>query len=254
MAGYFSEKTLDTLHRGRSRLKMQYIDLWGRYYSRSYRSERAREYAVHGFCRRLAMLLRAVDRVFEILPPELEDIPEREDVEDATIAIQSFVLNTFGCFDNLLWVWVFEKDVKEKDGSDLKPKDVSLGNKLVRGSFTDEFRAYIDSRQDWFNHIRHFRDSLAHRIPLYIPPYVVATENIDEHNRLERAAVEALNRPDIQEHDRLRSEQKKLARFRPWMTHSVYEQSPMVVFHGQLLADYNTVDEFGRTMLEELNR
>src|SRR5262249_35232990 len=119
LLGSGDEKTLDTLHPGRSRLKMQYIDLWGRYCSRSYRSERAREYAVHGFCRRLGMLLRAVDRVFEILPPELEDIPEREDVEDATIAIQSFVLNTFGCFDNLLWVWVFEKDVKEKDGSDL---------------------------------------------------------------------------------------------------------------------------------------
>src|SRR5262249_61938259 len=72
LLGSGDEKTLDTLHPGRSRLKMQYIDLWGRYCSRSYRSERAREYAVHGFCRRLGMLLRAVDRVFEILPPALE--------------------------------------------------------------------------------------------------------------------------------------------------------------------------------------
>jgi len=38
------------------------------------------------------------------------------------------------------------------------------------------------------------------------------------------------------------------------MTHSLFEQSPSVVFHGQLLADYNTVDEFGRKMLAELDR
>jgi hypothetical protein len=63
-----------------------------------------------------------------------------------------------------------------------------------------------------------------------------------------------MQRGDHAEHDRLRVEQEKLGQFRPWMTHSLFEQSPCVVFHPQLLADYVTVDEFGRTMLEQLDR
>jgi hypothetical protein len=81
LTGYFSQKTLDELHLGRLQIREQFVVLNGRYHSRSYKSERAREYAVHGFCRRLGTLMRAVDRVYEVLPPEREDIPEREDVD-----------------------------------------------------------------------------------------------------------------------------------------------------------------------------
>jgi hypothetical protein len=77
---------------------------------------------------------------------------------------------------------------------------------------------------------------------------------VDEFNRLERASGEALQRADFPEYDRLQSEQKKLGEFRPWMTHSQFESAPSVVFHSQLLVDYVTLDEFGRTMLEELGR
>lgn len=58
----------------------------------------------------------------------------------------------------------------------------------------------------------------------------------------------------FKEYDQLRSEQKKLGMFRPWMTPSQHENAPSVVFHSQLWADYVTIDEFGRTMLEELDR
>ncbi len=165
--------------------------------------------------RRLGTLVRAIEQVYEILPPEREDIPERGEVVDATIAIQSFVLNTFGCLDNLAWIWVYEKDIKGKDGNELDPKRVGLGSKEVRISFTDEFRAYLDSRQKWFENLKNFRDSLAHRIPLYIPPYIVTPANVDEYNRLEQASGEALQRADFEEYDRLQSEQKKLGLFRP---------------------------------------
>jgi hypothetical protein len=254
MAGYFSEKTLGDFQRGREQVHWQFAELRKRFITRTYKSERAREYANHGFSRRLGTLVRVIDQVYTILPPEREDTPERDDVMDATIAIQSFVLNTFGCLDNLARIWVYEKAVRGKDGKELDRRCVGLGNKDVRGSFTDEFRAYLDSRQKWFESLRDFRDSLAHRIPLYIPPYVVSSENTEEYKRLEEASGQALKRLDTAAYDRLQSEQARLGRFRPWMTHSLYEQSPSIVFHSQLLADYVTVDEFGRTMLAELDR
>jgi hypothetical protein len=256
MAAYFSAENVAALNRGREEVQRQFAELRERYISRKFKSDRAREYAMHGFCRRLGTIVRAVDQVYEALPPEREDIPERDEVVDATIAIQSFVLNTFGCLDNLAWIWVCEKNVKREDGTELDPKWVGLGKgyKQVRVSFSNEFRSYLESRQTWFDYIKSFRGSLAHRIPLYIPPYIVTPETVDEYNRLEQASGEALQRADFHEYDRLQSEQKKCGMFRPWMTHSRHEDAPAVVFHSQLLADYATIDEFGRTMLEELDR
>jgi hypothetical protein len=74
------------------------------------------------------------------------------------------------------------------------------------------------------------------------------------YNRLERAVDEAFQKGDVEAYDRLRAEQEKLGRFRPWMTYSCFEEAPSVVIHMQMLSDYVTVDEFGRTMLDELNR
>jgi hypothetical protein len=254
MAGYFSAEHLVRLEQGRLEVHTQFADLRERFLIRTYNSDRAQEHARHGFSRRLGTLVRAIDLVFETLAPKREDIPERDEVISATIAIQSFVLNTFGCLDNLAWIWVYEKNVKAKDGKELDPKKVGLGSRDVRRSFTNEFRAYLDSRQDWFEFLKDFRDSLAHRIPLYIPPYIVTPETVEEYNRLEKAIGEAIRLRKYDEHDRLRLEQDKLGRFRPWMTHSRFEEAPSVVFHTQMLADFVTVDEFGRTMLEELDR
>ena len=65
-----------------------------------------------------------------------------------------------------------------------------------------------------------FRDSLAHRIPLYIPPYVIDEAAAEQHKVLDGAAVAAALAGDQAEYDRLRDEQRALGRFRPWMTHS----------------------------------
>jgi hypothetical protein len=256
MVGYFSEDALQKLTVGRAEVHQQFAQLTEKYFTRQYKTERGREFAFHGFVRRLGTLVRAVEQVFEILPPEREDIPERNEVVDATIAIQSFVLNTFGCLDNLAWIWVYEKGVMNDNGTKLSPKKIGLGKnyKQIRRSFSKQFIAYLESRADWLDHIIDFRDALAHRIPLYIPPYIVSEKNHEEYNRLEQAKGEASKRADHEEYDRLELEQKKLGVFRPWMTHSQFEGAPSVVFHLQLLRDYVTIDEFGYTMLEELGR
>jgi hypothetical protein len=212
MGGYFSAEGVATLHSGRGEVHSQFASLREHYFLRAFKSARAREYAMHGFCRRLGTLIRAIDQVYELLPPQREDIPAHDEVVDATIAIQSFVLNTFGCLDNLAWIWVCEKEVKGEDGLELDPKWVGLGkrNRQVRKSFSSEYCAYLNSRQSWFDHIKEFRDALAHRIPLYIPPYIVPPQYQDEYNRLEEASGEALRRADFAQYDRLQSEQKQI--------------------------------------------
>jgi hypothetical protein len=64
--------------------------------------------------------------------------------------------------------------------------------------------------------------------------------------------TEAAKKGDFAEYDRLSAAQLQLGRFRPWVQHSFEEKAEPVVFHAQMLSDFNTVDEIARTMLTEL--
>jgi len=257
MTTYFSEKQLAEMRLHRRTVLSRHASLQGRFMSRRYKTERGKEFALQGFGRRMGIIARAIEQVFTILPPEREreDVAARDDVVDATIAFHAFVLNVVGCLDNLAWVWVCEKPVRAKNGAELEPRAVGLWKKhaQVRGSLSIGFREFLDSREPWFEHIRGFRDSLAHRIPLYVPPYGVRHSRADEHRRLEEEATDALNRLDVDSYDRARAEQENLADFLPLMTHSFHEEATPIFFHSQLLADYATIDEFGWKMLAELD-
>ena len=71
---------------------------------------------------------------------------------------------------------------------------------------------------------------------------------------LEGRMAEAARQNDFEEHDRLAQEQKSLVKYIPQMTHSFEENAKVVVFHPQMIADFNTVEELGRKMLKELDR
>jgi hypothetical protein len=119
MANYFSARRIAELNAGHEEVYRQFKDLQERLCLRTYKSDRGAEYAKHGFCRRLETLVRTIDQVYELLPPAQEEIPDRENVVDATIAIQAFTMNSFGCLENIAWIWLYEKNVKNGDGTEL---------------------------------------------------------------------------------------------------------------------------------------
>lgn len=215
-------------------------------------SARSREYILHGFLRRLGILQRCVQNVYSIYPPERSDIPSRNECVDLAINLQSFVFNVFGCIDNLAWVWATERRLTVEAGGALRPMDISLQRKLLRKTLPKDLCQYLDSLKDWFCYMENFRHALAHRVPLYVPPYTVTSSNFDKHNDLEKCKSAAIQQRDFDEYERLDAEQTQLGRFTPAMTHSQSEGSGSVLFHPQVLADWNTVAEIADKVLAQL--
>lgn len=189
--GYFGKEALDELTKGRAELQPALRKLKAAYAGRTYAKDQAREYAQHGLCRRLSAMVHAIETVFELLPPDLDAIPELVTVMDATACIQNFVMNAFGCLENLAWIWVLEKNVRGKAGAELGRHDVGLGKPYVKKSFSPEFKAFLDGNRDWLGNLISFRDGLAHRIPLYIAPYVIEEAAAEQHKTLGVAAIAA---------------------------------------------------------------
>jgi hypothetical protein len=216
----------------------------------------AQEYARHGFVRRIHTLMRALARIFEVLPPDVAEIPERDTVLDATINVQAFVFNTFGCLDNLAWTWVAERGARSRKGRTLRPSQIGLGpnSEEVRASFSPGFRAYLDGFEAWFRHLENFRHALAHRIPLYIPPHTIPTNLEDEYNRLEVASAAAMAAGDRATYFKCRSKQFRLGVFQPMILHSLSQHSATIWLHPQVLTDFNTVEDIAQKFLDELRR
>jgi hypothetical protein len=220
------------------------------YTGHRFKNELAREYAQHGFTRRVGTLHRCLVNLFKIIPPGAVKIPTRTKLYDSQIQIQSFIANVFGCVDNLAWVWVYERELNSK----IKRTQVGLrkSNTQLRSSLSAEFRKYLESLDNWFGYLTEYRDALAHRIPLYVPPGGVPPRNIDAYNDLMLRINAALNRLDTSEYDRLSTEQSRLLVFQPLMTHSIHETTAHYAFHVQMLADFLTVEELGMKLLSEL--
>jgi len=248
---YYTPASLVEIRRGLAKVKPDYVRLLIEFNELKLSNDNAKEYALHGFGRRLSMLHQCIQNTFSICPPETQALSDYER-RNLTINIQCFIFNLYGCLDNLAWVWVHEKQIKDKKGNALSKRLVGLTSRyeIVRSSFSQDFQDYLASRDSWLEqHLVDLRDSLAHRIPMYIPPSVV---NKTVHDDLESRKAEALKNHDIEEYERLDLEQKSSAQFRPWITHSFSEHSKPRIIHPQVLNDWVTLVEFSEKFLDEI--
>ncbi|MCA6114647.1 hypothetical protein J6524_06900 [Bradyrhizobium sp. WSM 1738] len=172
-------------------------------------------------------------------------------LHDAQINIQAFFANVYGGIDNLAWVWVYESGLSgriHRNRVGLRAKHTE-----VRATLSTHLQAYLQEVDPWLDYLVEYRDALAHRIPLYIPPGGVPTKNVDLYHDLSRRMTDALSvRGDGFEYERLSAEQKKLLVFEPLITHSIKETTAHFAFHVQMLADFGVVEEIGYKMLDEL--
>ena len=122
----------------------------------------------------------------------------------------------------------------------------------MRATLSEDFRNYLKTLDAWFAHLTDLRHALAYRIPLYIPPYVIETKDEVAYKDFEIKMAEAAKKHDFTDYDRLSLSQLKLRRFH--RGYSFDEKAEPVVFHAQMLAYFNTVDELGRKVLEQFAR
>ncbi|HBM87410.1 MAG: hypothetical protein P1U69_11160 [Parvibaculaceae bacterium] len=252
----YSENQIDELLMNASGVAQRANEVMLQYCFRDFKNEKAREFARHGFARRILTLARCVERVFEVIPPNQIEIPHRESVKDAEVYIQTMLFNVFGCIDNLAWIWVLETGVSRPDGKPLKPVDIGLrpNNKRVRRSFSIEFQHYLASCNEWFEYLEGYRHALAHQIPPYIPPYMIDPTQADEYRSLGEKASHAFEDGDLAKYEDLQAEQMNLAHFDPVVAHSLFDGDRPVRFHPQVIADFMTVDELSRRIAQELGQ
>ena len=247
----YSEEELQGLEEQFLGLQGKCNDLCSSYLEREFRNDQAKEFVCHGLCRRMSLMTRCIEKVFEVLPPDCQDVPDSDVIHDVTVHLQAFVFNTYGCLDNLAHIWILENNVKEENGRPIRREWVGLGrkNKAVWASLPEVFTDYLLEIGDWYDNVENFRHALAHRIPLYIPPGYLTDEKAAEYNDIQIGINDAVGERDFEAAERLEHEQAALLSFHPIATHSFDENSKMLYFHAQMLSDFHTVREIACRLL-----
>jgi hypothetical protein len=96
-----------------------------------------------------------------------------------------------------------------------------------------------------------YRDSLAHRIPLYVPPALMTDDDHRAFNEADRNLWEAIKRRDQVEIDRLEKEKDNIGAPAFFVVHAFGDAAP-IRFHPQMLADAMTIYDLSEHCMAEI--
>jgi len=211
------------------------------------KNKKSHEYLLEGVSRRLGILARCIRNIFRIFPVEKKDLLSRDDLTDLAINLHAFVVNISGIIDNLGWVFVYENDLfgSPKEGK-IDKNGVGLFNKKTQAHLGPDLNTYLksDRMKTWYTeYSKNYRDALAHRIPLYVPPSALNKKEKEEYMLLEKQLWDYSSSETISQHDQIRKKQSQLGQPCRLIMHSFGEKSKFIFFHPQVIADFMTIEE-----------
>ena len=195
----------------------------------------------------MKLLRRCLSNVFVLFPPSTAKPLPSDDLDEVQISLHAFVMNLYGLFENLAWAFVLRHDLEAKIGD---RRGIGIFLKSTQQHLPSVLNTYLTSKTmvTWHkDYLKNYRDALAHRIPLYIPPSVFTPEEGERFNALEQEKLDCLNSRNLDRFDQIRVEQAALGSPCFMFLHSFEgEGSPKPVqLHPQMLCDAKTVLEFG---------
>lgn len=213
----------------------------------------ARKFLAHGVGRRLSILKRSCEAIFEIFPPERDSVLNRGEVTEVQIYLHAFVMNLFGVFDSWAWAFVHFHDLAETIG---RPTNVGMFRDETRRHLPPRLREYLEDPEisSWHrDYLKSYRDALAHRIPLYVPPASYSQADQLRHRQLENEKARLFGEQRWDELDAVWDEQDQIGDPCAVFLHEVEpgRRSQPVYFHPQILSDGITVVDFGNTFYGE---
>jgi hypothetical protein len=213
--------------------------------------EKARQHMTQGVGRRLGAMRRSMGKIFALFPPSQTQPLPRETLEDVQIYLQAFVINLYGVFDNWAWAFVFRHELLPQIGGRM---NVSLFKDSTQRYLTSPLRNYLvsDTIAAWHeDYLKGYRDALAHRIPIYVPPAAWSEEDKVRYSQLEDEKIACIQAREWERLEVVWAEQDVVGKACPLFMHEYSDEmnARPVFLHPQLICDGGAVVEFGKLFL-----
>jgi hypothetical protein len=209
------------------------------------------EHMLHGVSRRIMVLKRSVENIFDLFPPSTTKPLPTDTLSDVQINLHAFVMNLYGVFENWAWAYYHRHDLQ---GEIRDRRQVGMFSTTMSPYLPRVIREYLSSEvmAAWQrDYLKNYRDALAHRIPLYIPPANFTSEESERYSLLEVEKLSSLRARDLIRFEGICLEEESIGVASPMFMHSFSEGGEVkaILLHPQVLSDSNTVVEFGTKFL-----
>ena len=249
----YSQKTLDDLTEHQISLKeqMQRLMLDCIQQGQALPESLAREHMVRGAGRRLGILIHSTESIFALFPLSTTKPLHRDALADIQVHLHAFLMNLYGVFENWGWAFVLRHDLEAAvEGR----RGIGLFNRKTQRFLPPALRDYLVSGAvpEWHEkYLKNYRDALAHRMPPYVPPSELTSEEGKRFNELEAEKLYCLKNRDLERLDRVNAEQADIGRPSWTFLHAFSEVEPPrpLLLHGQLLTDSMGLVECGRLFM-----
>ncbi|MBW2655591.1 MAG: hypothetical protein JRC91_11855 [Deltaproteobacteria bacterium] len=247
---FFKQDHVDKIKSEFTLINSRYVDikikLWELH--NRLKTEKAKEYLSHGVMRRLGIMMRSIKNVFTIFPIERNTLLSTSELSDVDINLHAFIVNIFGLLDNLAWVWIHEKQL----ANEIHQMNVGLYKTKTQKHLTEEFCRYLNSdrMKKWYNeYLRNYRDTLSHRIPLYVLPKALTPKQVSQVKQIENKIADCYKLRNWDMVEKLREESDRIGDVCFLVSHASSENFP-IILHAQLIADFNTIEEIVKKYCE----
>lgn len=214
---------------------------------RSVSDQATREYLQRGVGRRLNVIQLALGRIYELFPPARRKPLAKATLSEVQVYLHAFVINLSGIFDCWAWAFVLRHGLLARIGG---PRNVGMFRAQTQRFLPAELHLYVTTEpiKSWHqDYLKSYRDALAHRIPLYIPPSVYSPGDAARHQELDIQIGELLRARNASEAERVMDEQEQLGEACLVFLQELSSDpnSKPVWLHPQLNSDAAAVLEFG---------
>ncbi|HFT6992569.1 TPA: hypothetical protein ACGRQA_001883 [Stenotrophomonas maltophilia] len=199
---------------------------------------KAQEQMGQGVGRRLTTMLEATNAVFSLIPPSNTRVT-RDALKNATINLQAFLIHTVGIMDNMAWAYVYWHGIEQQ----IYRNDVDLFKTKMQERLPIRLTDHLNSPNltSWRDtYLKPYRDSLAHRIPPYIPE----THTPEEARKLQDLERRIQTASEAADWDGALMLQEKMGAIQGHgylMVSSFAPSTGPVLLHPQMLNDFETI-------------
>ncbi|OLO12639.1 hypothetical protein BTW10_04025 [Chromohalobacter japonicus] len=212
---------------------------------------RVREHLLHGVARRIDVIGRTINNIFKRFPPDTDRPLAKDSLSDVQINMHAFVMNLYGVFDNWAWAFVYRHALENQ----IPRRGVGLFQNRTTRYLPSVLQRYLGSQDitAWHeDYLKSFRDALAHRVPLYVPPAEFTPGEGERYNLLESKKVGLIKAMEWERLDQIWAEQAEIGRPSFCFIHSYSEdeEPKTILLHPQILSDGMAIVELGNMFIE----
>lgn len=214
----------------------------------SLKNDQARIYLLHGAGRRLGTMFHCFRAIVHTAHEGRKEPLSHEEQQNLSRDLNLIYMNLRGVLDNFAASFLYERAPNVA----LDRLHIDLFSKIYRKEVPafSEIKDVVMACDDWNREVKSRRDPVAHRIPLYLPPAILTSEEGKKYRELEERYWSELAKQQFDKVDATSLQWQRLGRFHPVFLHHP-EESPFPLY-PTIPSDLANVVRIGRAVVGAL--